>query len=90
MEDIGLIKSHKISINDTGDLTFYLLHKEKFGINVGNRNIYVYKKPYLELIEIFKLYNFDIKDELLLVKSQEKNEKFKFYFGNEKKLLFLS
>ena len=74
LEDIGVFKRHKIEIKDIGKLILYPLDNEKFGINIDNRNIYVYKISGMEFIAKYILNYYDINEKLLLIKTKEKKQ----------------
>lgn len=90
LEDIGVVKRHKIEIKDMGDLTFYPFNNEKFGINIANRNIYEFKIKGMELIAVYILNSYVLNEKLLLINSKEEKEKLKLYLGNKKKMLVFS
>ena len=89
MEQIDAFIKHKIEIEEAGEFTHYPIDNEKFGINISNRNIYIYKIDGLELIWKFNL-NCNTNEKLLLIDDKEKNEKYKLALGSKNKILFLS
>ena len=89
LEKINVFKRHTIEIDEVGELTLYPIDNERFGINISNRNIYIYKMNGLELIWKFNL-NFNNNEKILLIAAKEKNEKYKLVLGNKNSILFLS
>lgn len=89
-EDIGVFKRHKIEIKEVGEISLYQFNNDKFGINIGNRNIYEYKISGMELITVYKLISYDIIEKLFLINIKEENKKLKLYLGNKNKMFVLS
>ena len=90
LDDIGVFKRYQIEIKDIGDITFYPLDNEKLGINIANRNIYVFKNSGMELIRLYRLNYYDMNEKLLLINSKEEKENYKLYLGNKNKMLVFS
>ena len=90
LDDIGVFKRYQIEIKDIGELTFYPLDNEKLGINIANRNIYVFKKSGMKLIGLYRLNYYDMNEKLLLINAKEEKENYKLYLGNKNKMLVFS
>ena len=86
-EDSDIFKLHKINIKKEGEIKFYLLNNKKFAFNINIKEIYICQLSNMEIIIKLEL---NLKENLSLMAIQEKNDKYKIFFGNLEKMLCIS